>query len=280
MKIVLTGSSGQLGGFIKTYCDAHHIGTICISHKQFDQLSLAQLDMTHVDAIVHCAAMTNVEVCEDAVVDTLMSNLVNPSFLIDLATAHNIPFVYISSVGIYGDDPMLTPETADVENTTVHHASKFFFEELLRLKIKQHLILRTGWVFSDRTGAGKNFIERILSEAATGQDMVSNDEQFGHPTSARFVTETLFSLLRVQKYGVYNTVQNPSLSRYEYVKLILKYAGSRTPLAPVPAAHFNRKARVNQYETATNKKLAHASGTHDLQFYGDLELTVKSILAQ
>lgn len=275
MKFLLTGSNGLLGSEISVVGpeSGFHIDTI--SHS--DIAKLVSTDICHYDAIIHCAAMTNVEKCEECPSVAIYSNILLSTKLLELAKTSDVPFVYISSVGIYADHEIPKDEFGLVSPRTIHHWSKFKVEELIDLFEVKSLIIRTGWLFSDAVGNEKNFLTKILKHAQNSKTIEANEDQIGHPTSAKFVARMIIKMLADGQLGTFNVVQEPSRSRAEYVKEILLCAEQDVSVFGVAASHFQRKAKVNLFEIANIDKLKKLYPSEIYTYHDELDICVKAI---
>ncbi|MEF1337766.1 sugar nucleotide-binding protein, partial [Vibrio rotiferianus] len=107
MKIGVTGSTGMLGSEVADLFSAKGYGTVCLpreilSHETSLDKVVELLSVKGIDILVHCAANTNVELCEEK---PELCELENYQFSETLAKATDlagIKLVFISSTGVYG----------------------------------------------------------------------------------------------------------------------------------------------------------------------------------
>jgi dTDP-4-dehydrorhamnose reductase len=257
MRILLTGSSGMLGGAIRSA--AINKGWVCEplirSAVVFIKPVIVKELIADCDVLIHAAANTNVEECEINPEDCYRDNAMLTEILSNAAHECDIRMVYISSTGVYGNHKD-TPyhEYDEVYPTTHHHRAKLFGEVAV-LRDCRALVLRVGWLFGGDPANRKNFIARRIEDAlGCKTEMLSNNEQKGCPTYANDVAERLLYLLELNQSGLFNCVNSGSSSRFEYVESIIKMAGLNVPVKPVSAGLFLRKAQVSNNEMAINLK--------------------------
>ena len=130
MKILVTGGEGLLGGTFKSHSQNEVVS--------FGRLQLDITDYTSVrntlsvqdpDVVIHAAAMTNVEACEQNVASAMHVNVYGTLNIALVCRELCLKLVFISSTGIYSDC-LLTAhdEMSQVHAQSVHHKSKVLGE--------------------------------------------------------------------------------------------------------------------------------------------------------
>lgn len=206
------------------------------------------------DAVINCAAHTDVEGAERDPDAAFAANAVLPGLLGTAARRAGAVLVHLSSTGCYGDwktEPY--SEEDPVRPTTVHHRSKVSGEQAVRDSGCEHLILRAGWLYGGPPGGAKNFVWKRLVEARGTDRMTSVASQRGVPTFAPDVARQIAVLLGAGLRGTFNVVAHGAASRFDYVSEIVRLSGLPCTVAPGPA--FKRLAAVSPNETAVNHRL-------------------------
>lgn len=261
MKVIVTGASGLLGSTIIEYLHQQGVEAIAFDRKQFswnltEHNSQLLLDN---DVIIHTAANTNVEQCEEEPSECYKDNTFFTERLAIAADRAGCKFVYISSTGVYGSykEAEVYTEYDEVKPTTHHHRAKWLGEQSVKQFCHNALILRAGWIFGGSPLNCKNFVARRLEEATKlkSDEMFSNSDQFGVPTYVKDFSAKLYELLLADEVGTFNLVNSGMASRYEYVSKIIKLSGLNITVKPVEETFFNRKANVSNNESAVNLKL-------------------------
>lgn len=284
MKIALTGSSGLLGSSIQKYCLSKNINILALpktlyrnEHKT--NLLKKTLNNSGIDILIHCAANTNVEHCEEFTNECYKDNYLLTKHLAEICEKLKIKLVFISSTGVYGklkETPYI--ETDEVVPTTVHHRSKWLAEKaILKQKNIDYLIIRTGWLFGGNWHSAKNFVANRIKEALEATTCIkSNATQFGCPTYTDDVSRFLIKLIKINANGVFNCVNEGQASRFDYVSKIIEITGIETDVIPVNESIFNRRAKVSKNEMAYNTKLEALLGESLPSWKSSLESYIQS----
>ncbi len=259
MKILLSGANGLLGSAIHQV--AGQLGHTCISFVR-DSLNwknyLCNFDQfLGVDVVIHAAANTDVEQCEQFPAICYSDNTLFSEYMVRMTARAGKKFIFISSTGIYGSHKT-TPysEFDPVEPSTHYHRSKFLAEQSILRLCPESLIIRTGWLFGGGSDLPKNFVARRIEEArrSASGSIFSDQEQYGTPCYNIDVAARIIELLERDMCGIFNSVNSGSASRFEYVRSILEYAEMPTLVLPTGKESFKRFAKVSNNEAAINWK--------------------------
>ncbi|MBE0518247.1 MAG: GDP-mannose 4,6-dehydratase [Thermoplasmata archaeon] len=144
MKVLVTGSSGQLGSYVcELLLDKHDVSGIDNKPATYDsvkaltrmgdirRMSDVESVVADVDVVVHCAAQVSVErSTEDPVADAETNVLGTINLLHAASKAGVSRFIHISSAAVYGD-PLRTPidESHSTEPMSNYGASKLSGEK-------------------------------------------------------------------------------------------------------------------------------------------------------
>jgi dTDP-4-dehydrorhamnose reductase len=258
MRALVTGASGLLGTEIRIALEEIGFSVVALVRAEFlKETPSGRSDMlSGFDVITHAAANTNVEQCEVDPEKCYFDNCFLTEQLYHHARRNNLRFVFISSTGVYGRHKA-TPyhEYDTVFPTTIHHRSKYLAERLV-MTSEDTLVVRTGWLFGGSFENKKNFVANRIKEIQTASGSIfANTSQFGSPTYARDCARRVVELISDQSAGVYNVVNDGSVSRFEYVKKIVELSGSRVEVLPLDASGFKRLADVSENEAALSYRM-------------------------
>jgi dTDP-4-dehydrorhamnose reductase len=258
VKIGITGSQGILGeALLQEFEDMELIPwtrqTLDITNPEQVNNALSQ----QLDVIIHCAALTNVNFCQENPEEAHKVNVVGTQHLIEGLTEKKKPlFVYISSTGNYGawkTDPYT--EEDHLVAPTVYHDSKLTGEKLVADQLENHLILRTGWLYGGRIEQKKNFVYQRYLDAKDKDEIYGDASQIGNPTFVGNVAKQLRVLLEKKIRGTINCVDTGRATRLEYVQEIIRQFDLNCQVIEAPEGHFARPAPVSPNESAINQKL-------------------------
>lgn len=202
MKILLTGSTGQLGHALQTYLsDFAEIIAPTRAELDLNQLDSigAYLDATKPDLIINPAAYTAVDLAEKEVALANRINALAPAILAQEAKRQNIGLIHFSTDYVFDgekadqDGNRLAYVESDIcAPLNVYGASKLAGEQAIIESGCKYLIFRTSWVYSD---FGKNFLLTILRLAQEKTELNIVNDQFGTPTSTLFLSQICHKVL-------------------------------------------------------------------------------------
>ena len=249
MNILVTGANGQLGNEMRIISKNSIDRYIFTDVNQVEGVETIYLDITDleairkmvadnkVDAIVNCAAWTNVDAAED---NYALAELLNTIAVENLAWAMretNGMLIHISTDYVFGGDPYNTPCKEDQKGTPtgVYGLTKLRGEEAIQRVGCQHIIIRTAWLYSE---FGKNFVKTMLNLTATKPQLKVVFDQVGTPTYALDLANAIVTILEdyknsltanrspltYDKCGVYHFSNEGVCSWYDFTKMIQQIA--------------------------------------------------------
>ena len=253
MVILVTGANGQLGNemriLAKNSADKYiftdvvdaSVESIAMLKKlagddmkiDTEHLDITDLDAVrkivsdnNVDAIVNCAAWTNVDGAEDpekhAIVEKL--NATAPENLAKAMKEVDGWLVHISTDYVFGKEPYNTPCKEEQKGipTGVYGATKLLGEQIIMATGCKYMILRTAWLYSE---FGKNFCKTMLNLTATKPQLKVVFDQVGTPTYAYDLATAIVTALKNPVEGVYHYSNEGVCSWYDFTKMIAEYSG-------------------------------------------------------
>lgn len=260
MRIFLTGESGILGSDIKNQfllagdeIKGYNSTNIEIGNLRDVQ---SKVNDFQPDVIIHCAAMTNVDLCEDDKNGAILTNVIGSQNMAQAARLAGAKIVYISSCGIYGDTKSLPYNELDNLNPlTYHHFTKLEGEKRTKEQHNDFLIIRPGWLFGGTQQHKKNFVEARRKEAMLGTVLKSAVDKSGSPTYTLHLTKQIIHLINNGCVGTFNAVNEGFASRFEYVSEIVKLFKLPVEIEPVNSNEFPRRAAMPDNECLENLNL-------------------------
>lgn len=268
MTILVTGANGQLGNEMRIIAknsadkyiftdvlDASAESIAMLKKLAGDDINTdtKHLDITNLDAIreivkresveavVNCAAWTNVDGAEDPEKYDFVE-LLNAKAPENLAIAMkevNGLLVHISTDYVFGGDPYNTPCKEDQKGTPtgVYGLTKLHGEQNIQNTGVNYLIIRTAWLYSE---FGKNFVKTMLNLTATKPQLKVVFDQVGTPTYAYDLAQAIATILddyknsltanlsplTYAKSGIYHFSNEGVCSWFDFTKMIAEYAGN------------------------------------------------------
>ena len=247
-KLLITGADGMLATDLADYyksCGCYHV--IQARRSDLDITSKGMVEqlfkVQKPDYIIHTAAITNVDFCEEDPEEAMRVNCQGSKNLALYAEKIGAKLVYISTCGLFGDDIRPYFEEEPVVLKTAYSKSKHCGEIAVAKNCSRHFIVRPGWLFGGGIQHKKNFVYNRYLEAIKADVMVAAEDKYGCPTYTRHLAPSLIDLLTSDKYGIYHISNAGSASRYDYVKKIIDCFNLKTEVRKVDSGNFPRKAR-------------------------------------
>lgn len=262
MKTLVTGVCGQLGYDVMRVLAARgDEGVGCDLAPGLDALAadpamagmrLVPMDITDAaevgriileekpDAVIHCAAWTNVDLAEDHEDQVRRVNADGTRYIAQACKALGCKMTYISTDYVFdgqGDRPW-KPDGETYRPLNVYGQTKLEGETAVRELIEKHFIVRIAWVFGVH---GKNFIRTMIGAGRTRDAVTVVCDQIGTPTYTADLAELLVDMNETEKYGCYHvTNEGGYVSWYEYCCEFYRQYGLKTAVIPVTAAEYGK----------------------------------------
>ena len=198
MKLVILGSAGQVG---------RELGRIVLpagwQAAWFDRVDFDIADAAAVravlarerpDIVINAAAYTAVDRAEREPEAAWAANAVAPALIAAACAERGAALIHLSTdyvfdgakTGAYHEDEPVNP-------LGVYGKSKAAGEQAVRDGLREHVTIRTAWLYSVH---GQNFVKTILRLAAERPSLRVVADQHGTPTSAADIAAALFAVAR------------------------------------------------------------------------------------
>ncbi|MBR3137735.1 dTDP-4-dehydrorhamnose reductase [Candidatus Saccharibacteria bacterium] len=284
MKVLVTGTSGQLGyDVMEELARRGHIGIgadRADTNASFEHVVLDITDKEKVfevisnikpDAIVHCAAWTNVDGAEDP--DNLeIVRAVNVDGTRNLAEACkkiDAKFVYISTDYVFngeGERPW-RPDDKNYAPINVYGQSKLDGEKEVARILDKYFIVRIAWVFGRN---GKNFIKTMIEVGKTHDTVRVVDDQIGTPTYTVDLARLLVDMIETDKYGYYHaTNEGGFISWADFTEEIYKQTGMDVKVERVTTEEYGLSKAKRPFNSRLDKSKLVENGFKPLPEWKD-----------
>ncbi len=245
MRILVTGAGGQLGReLVDAARTAGHEPVAAdrarcdISDPGAARRLLAECGP---DAVVNCAAWTNVDGAEGAVDDAYRANALGPRLLAAACAAARVRLCHLSTDFVFdGETETPLDEWAQVRPVSVYGASKLAGEREVRALCPDHQIVRTAWVFGQD---GPNFVLTVLRLAGQRSELRVVADQHGSPTWTGHLAPALLRLVELGVPGTFHLTGGGETSRHGLAQAVVEAAGLTVPVIPVGTDEFPLPAR-------------------------------------
>ena len=228
-KILITGADGQLGSNLSAMLSGKFY-SIPTSRKNKDiSYCLDIIDRTAMksllnewdpDVIINCAAITDVDYCENNRSECFnvnvkgLQNLISLSnketFIIQLST----DYVFDGKNSPYGVKDHPSP-------LNYYGHSKLEAENILRGSRRKHLIVRANVIYGHNI-MYNSFFSWIYKSLSNNKVIYVVDDQISNPSFVDNLSDLIFKSLLLNFQGILHHGSSDNISRYEFAKLIAK----------------------------------------------------------
>lgn len=302
MVILVTGANGQLGNemriLAKNSADKYIFTDVIDSSEESiamlkklasddintdtEHLDISNLSAIRevvkresVEAIVNCAAYTNVDAAEDNYEMAELLNAKAPENLAKAIKEVNGLLVHISTDYVFGKEPYNTPCKEDQKGTPtgVYGLTKLHGEEAIQKVGCKYVIIRTAWLYSE---FGKNFVKTMFNMTATKPQLKVVFDQVGTPTYAGDLAKAIVSFLAKPVEGIYHYSNEGVCSWYDFTRMIAKYAGNTgCDVQPCHSDEFPSNVRRPSFSVLDKTKIKGTLGIHIPFWIDSLVLCIK-----
>ena len=256
MKVLVTGAKGMLGSDLcPIFAQQHEV--IATDLEEMDvrdpRAVFTFMEEAKPDLVLHLAALTNVDGCQSMKDEAFLTNAMGTKNVALACQRLGAVMVYISTGSVF-DGTKNEPYTEfDTPNPGSEYSrAKYQGELLVKDLVKEHYIVRAGWMF----GGGnrdKKFVGKIISLAQRGQKLQVVDDKFGSPSYTNDLSRGILKLVETGWYGTYHMANPGCCSRFEYAQKIVELAGiPNCSMRPVSSDAFPLPAPRPRMEAIRN----------------------------
>lgn len=258
MKLMITGSSGQLGKELVKQCNLIGHEVIGVTHDQLDICNRQQVDelfsVEQPDVIINCAAYNQVDKCEEeqAYRIAYQVNVVGVQNLACSAQRFGKSLVHLSTDYVF-DGTKRNPldETERTNPLNRYGYTKLMGERAALTHCERSYIVRTAWLYGD----GGNFVKTMLRLARERDTLSVVDDQHGTPTSTVDLSKTILALIETNAFGLYHATNEGACTWYEFAREIFQRMGCHVEVRPVTSEEYASRAIRPKYSVLYNANL-------------------------
>lgn len=245
MKVLVTGSNGQLGYDVVKELQKQNIECCGATRQDFD---IVDFEATEnfiknymPDAVIHCAAYTAVDKAED---EQGLCYLVNASAtenIAEICKKINAKMLYISTDYVFDGTKDGFYEVDDKPNPiNVYGKTKLLGEQAVQKTLDKYFIVRISWVFGEH---GNNFVKTMLRLGKERKEIKVVADQYGSPTYTADLAPLLIEMIQTEKYGVYHATNKGVCTWAEFAEEIFKIAGIDVKVNHITIAEYPTRAK-------------------------------------
>lgn len=243
MKILITGGTGMLGRTLVRRLAGHDLRAP--GSRDLDVTSatvVAEAIATwHPQVVIHCAAHTKVDACENEVERAFALNGIGSANVAIACQRHGARLIAISTDYVFrGDLDRPYREWDAVGPCTVYGQSKLAGEDAVRTHCADHVIARVAWLYGPGGPSFLHTMRKVGAQAGDALKVVA--DQIGNPTSTDVVADTIELLLEHPLVGTLHLTCSGETSWFGFAQAIFAQYGLTRGLKPCTTADFPRPA--------------------------------------
>lgn len=291
MKILITGGRGQLGTelakcFERGYTE---LGTpdVLKEKNEVRLIDIDELDISDIkavkelfgkeryDAVINCAAYTNVNKCETERELAFKANALGPRNLAIAAEEIGAKLIHVSTDYVFegeGNTPYVEWDLCNPQS--VYGKTKYLGEEYVKEFSTKYFIIRTAWLYGYY---GANFVKTMRKIATEKGACKVVCDQRGNPTNAADLAHHILKLVTTEEYGIYHGTGEGECSWYEFTKKIVEFSGIDATVTPCTTEEYPTPAKRPSYSSLENMMFKTTVGNEFRAWEDALEHFIKNL---
>lgn len=193
------------------------------------------------DLIMNLAALTDLEFCETNEENAWLTNALGAENIGIIANELNVPYVYISTAGIFDGLLEVYNDFHTPNPLSVYAKSKFYGEQYVMRSVPKSYVIRAGWMMGGGPTKDKKFINKIYRQICSGvTELYVVDDKLGTPTYTVDFANGLCGIVESGQFGLYNQVCGGAASRFDVAQEFIRLLGlaDKVKVKVVPSDYF------------------------------------------
>ena len=240
--IAVTGGRGMLGSDLVPCLEQAGHKVLVLDLPEFDLTNPSHIEskLAGADAVINCAAFTNVDKAEEMPETAMRVNGAAVGLLGDWAKKHDVYVIQISTDFVFdGCSGRPCLETDKPNPVSVYGSSKLEGEKRLQQSNCRAAIMRVQWSYGKH---GTNFIAKLLARAKGGGELKVVDDQVGAPTWTLDMARAIRCFIKGRHEGVFHFANTGYATRYEVASFVARKMRLSNPIIPCSSSEFPVRA--------------------------------------
>jgi dTDP-4-dehydrorhamnose reductase len=217
LKILITGARGLVGRALTEHCQSCGDEIFAYDHASLDiadaQKVATIVSERHPDAVINCAAWTEVDACESNPGKAESVNAFGPGNLARATREAGALLITISTDYVFdGLKDGFYTQRDQPRPISVYGHYKLEGERLAQAENARTIVVRSGYIFGL---GGTNFLSTVLTKVRQGNKMKVISDSFGTPTYGRDLAVRLRELAVIDLPGIYHVVNSGEGASFE-----------------------------------------------------------------
>jgi dTDP-4-dehydrorhamnose reductase len=239
----------MLGRDVVRACELRSHRVLGLTHAELDIADGPAVDATiarlRPDAVVNCAAWTDVDGAEKHETDALRINSEAAGVVSAAAASVGATVLYPSSDYVFdGNKTRPYVESDLTAPLSAYGRSKLAGETSTAVANQRHMVVRSSWLYGAN---GRNFVETMLALGAGQPEVLVVADQVGCPTYTAHLAASIAELIEGEAFGIHHVAGAGSCSWYEFAQEIFDQSGTDCRVMAATTDMLERPARRPAY---------------------------------
>ncbi len=279
MRILVTGAAGLLGQEMMKELARRKHETIGIRHRETDitdrDTALSLVRYVRPDAIIHCAAWTNVDAAElpENRESVYKINVDGTKIIAEAAESIHAKLLYLSTDYVFdgkGTRPWM-PDEKRFAPLNYYGETKLEGEKAIAECLNRFFVVRTSWLFGS---GGRNFIRSMINASRRQDSVRVVNDQIGTPTYAPDLAVLLADMIITEQYGFYHATNaemehDAYISWYDLTREVYRQIGCNTKVVPVSTEDYGHSIAARPLNSRLDKSKLTEAGFSTLPDWKD-----------
>jgi dTDP-4-dehydrorhamnose reductase len=233
MKILITGANGMLGSNLSLmYSKENEVIATSIKKPDFSMCSNYKMDIRNKeelriienekpDLLVHCAALVNVDYCEENPEKAKEVNAVGTKNVAEAVKKANSYLVHISTDAVFNGEKGNYLEEDETKPINIYGETKLDAEKNVQAIGGNYIIIRTniyGWNRQKKL----SLAEWMLNKLKSNKELAAFKDIIFSPILVNNLGEAILELYKKRYKGLLHVAGNGSCSKFEFAQKIAK----------------------------------------------------------
>jgi dTDP-4-dehydrorhamnose reductase len=256
VRVLVAGAGGMLGGDAARAIAARGHRVFALPRAELDITDSGAVEATlaelRPDAVVNCAAWTDVDGAEAHEAAAMRVNDTAAGLLSSTAAAHGASVLYVSSDYVFDGQKGSPYVESDLPAAiSAYGRSKQAGETSVATANPRHFIVRSSWLFG--TG-GPNFVETMLRVGGEQPEVIVVSDQVGCPTYTAHLAQAIALLIEGDDHGIHHIAAAGECSWFEYAQEIFDQADMDTHVMAGTTEMLGRPAPRPTYSVLASER--------------------------
>lgn len=235
MRILVTGATGLLGSRLveKLVKKGYHVYSGYNKHEPINGEPI-KIDVTNEndvertfniskpDAVIHTAALTNVDECEVNKELAWKINVIGTKNIVNMSKNYNSFLIYVSTDYIFDGRKGMYKENDEPNPINYYGLTKLKGEEEV-MRLNNYSIVRTSVIYGSTPASGKvNFALWVIENLRKRKEIKVVVDQWNSPTLNINLADMIIEILERKLNGIYHLAGATRINRYDFARLIAK----------------------------------------------------------